>query len=73
MSENADGKIGQAADNPSTSGPAEHNRRDVVKAIGRYSAFIGTSSYVVLSADDALAKRPCSQHPRPRPGQNCDP
>lgn len=49
------------------------SRREVMLAIGKYSACIGASSFVVLSADEALARQPCSQHPRPRPGQNCDP
>lgn len=37
------------------------SRRDVLKAVGKYSAFLAGTSAVILSADDALAQRACSQ------------
>jgi len=43
-------------------GPPETTRRDVLKAVGKYSAFLAGTSAVILSADDVLAEqKPCSQ------------
>ena len=38
------------------------SRRDVLKAVGKYSAILAGASTVILSADEVLAQpKPCSQ------------
>jgi len=41
-------------------GAPETSRRDVLKAVGKYSAFLAGTSAVILSAEDALAQKSCS-------------
>jgi len=41
-------------------GAPETSRRDVLKAVGKYSAFLAGTSAVILSAEDALAQKRCS-------------
>jgi len=51
-------------------------RRAALRAIARYSG-AAAATLTVLSAEEVLAKQPCSTHPNPKPepgpGQNCDP
>ncbi len=51
----------------------KYNRRDALRAMSKYSAYVGTTGVVILTAEDVVAKQPCSVHPRPRPPRNCDP
>ena len=43
-----------------TSGPRNYSRRDALRAMGKYSAAIGSTGVVVLSAQDAVAMQACS-------------
>jgi len=52
---------GRASSDADGAGAPEASRRDVLKAVGKYSAFLAGTSAVILSADDALAQRACSQ------------
>lgn len=38
----------------------DYSRRDALRALGVYSAFVGTTGMVVLSAEDAVAQAPRS-------------
>ncbi len=38
--------------------PAEYSRRDALRALGKYSAFVGVTGVVVLSAEDVVAQAP---------------
>lgn len=63
--------LSESSDTQSVS--QDYNRRDALRAMGKYSAFVGTAGVVILTAEDVVAKQPCSDHPMPRPGHNCDP
>lgn len=52
---------GHASSSAEGAGADGTSRRDVLKAVGKYSAFLAGTSAVILSADDALAQRACSQ------------
>lgn len=53
---NAGGKVTEHPE------PREASRRDVLRAVGKYTAFLAGTSTVLLTADQVLATpRPCSQ------------
>ena len=46
-------------------------RRETLKAVGKYAAFLAGTSAVILTPEQALAKKkPCSQVQNPNPN-NC--
>lgn len=47
------------------------SRRATLSAVVKFTAFVAPMTQVLLSADQAKAQ-PCSQHPNPLPGQNCN-
>jgi len=56
------GDADQASSCADGAGAPETSRRDVLTAVGKYSAFLAGTSAVILSADDVLAQpKPCSQ------------
>ena len=56
------GTIGPSRQEPEQSEPRDYNRRDALRAMGKYSAFAaGTTAVVLLSAEELVAE--------PTPGQ----
>lgn len=55
-----DNRVPDEACNTSTEnleqfGPREYSRRDAIRAMGKYSAYVGTTAVVVLTAEDVVA------------------
>ncbi len=55
------------------SSPLEYSRRDTLRALGKYSALVGTVGVVVLSAEEVVAQAEvsCAVLPTPRARQRC--
>ncbi len=51
---------------------ADLDRRRFMRSIGKASVYAAPAIFVLLDAETAHAKRNCSQHPKPKPGKNCD-
>ena len=52
---------------------ADLDRRRFIRSIGKAGVYAAPAIFVLLDAETAHAKRNCSQHPKPRPGKNCNP
>ena len=60
--------------NESSGAPDDPERRSALRAMARYSGAVGGATLVVLTAEEAVAKQPCSTHPNPNPNEtNCEP
>lgn len=52
---------------PAEPKPSEFDRRQALTVLSRFAAFVAPASAVLLDAETARAKQPCSTHPN-QPG-----